>query len=170
MWSLAFLTVLISTTVSMTLSPGWDVLSRPLDYHHSSASLDESASQRAVAIQFRLQGATPNTAHLAGIHFFWGPAGTPSLGKCIASFGQFKVDACAYACRQGTCRTYNSFELCTIATDAHGNGQCDVVANHVAPGRYELELTVRDFNRPVSAVIYQTPGPYGAGTLSFTMP
>src|SRR5215472_8267055 len=122
------------TNVGVTWSPGWDYLNRPLDYAHSVAHLDESASTHQVKIAYALREASPNATHVAGVHLFWGPAGTPSLGKCLRSFGQFGASNCAYACRQGMCRTYNSFELCRFTTDAQGNGGCSVIINGVRSG------------------------------------
>jgi hypothetical protein len=158
------------TDVSLTWSPGWDNLTRPLDYHHSYVHFAQSETAGQLTITYVLSGAVPKAPHVAGIHLFWGRAGVPDLRMCLHHFGQFGATGCAYTCRQGTCRTYNSFELCQFTTDAHGNGACTVTVSSIARGRYELEIDVRHSPDPVSAVIFQTPGPYAAGTLSFTMP
>ena len=166
----AFFAMIVATHVTMTWSPGWDIQNRPLNHHQSFVTFDQSQPSRSVTFTYQLQHAVPNTTHIAGIHLFWGEAGTSRIGLCLHRFGQFGASGCAFTCRQWTCRTYNSFELCKIRTDASGNGGCSAIVMGVAPKRYELELDVRDTGDPVSGVIYQSPGPYGTGTLSFTMP
>ncbi len=156
--------------ITLPWSAGWDIFTEPLNYRHSFVSFDQSAATNNIQVLYRLEGAVPNSQHLVGIDLYWGPVGTPSTGMCVTDFGQFTASNCGYACRQGICRTYNSFELGVVTANSSGNASFTRTVRSVTPGTYELQYFVRETTEPPSYVIYQAPAPYGSGTVTLTVP
>lgn len=173
-YAIAFVLVLLASgafaqTTVMPWHPGWDYFNRPLNYLTSFAAYAQAPQAKDLSVVYHLEHALPHTAHIVGLNLYWGPAGTPSTGLCVPHFGQFPASNCAYACRQNICRTYNSFELGALATGADGSALHALTVHGLAPGIYELQFYVREQGTANSGVIYQSPAPYGVGTVFITV-
>jgi len=154
-------------------TPGWDEFDRQLDYASSSLVYRQPPGHPSnLLFQYHLRGANPNDRYPLGIHLFW-----TSTSQCVPKLGNKVPSNCDVATREGVTRAFETFELGSCSTDSDGNCDKGIAIVGIAPGVYELEFNVRipasDPNSPTCpfcSVIFQSPGPYGAGTVFVTVP
>jgi hypothetical protein len=142
-----------------------------LDYAHSFVKFNQTGNG-TLQVTYHLQGAKPNTAHTVGVHIF----------RCVLSFGQFMASPCGYFLRDGNWSYASPVELGTVTTDQSGSGDLQVSVSGIAPGTYSIEFHTRISTMSLTniavcgaspnpcSVVYQSPGPFGAGVVEITIP
>jgi hypothetical protein len=150
-----------------SLSAGWDVFNEKLDYTKSFVDWSQPGSTSNLLIKYHLVGARANWAYQVGVHVF---------DRCDSAFGQYlRIIPCSTpATRQNTSRNVEAFEFGAVSTDPSGNGAETFVVHRIASGNYELEFDVRaNVGCPDSGscdVVFQSPGPFGIGTIHISIP
>jgi hypothetical protein len=148
---------------------GWDVENEKLNFDKSYVEWGLQGSKPNLVIKYHLVGAKPNWAYQVGVHVF---------DRCDPAFGQYpKIIPCSSpATREHTTRNLvQAFEFYPpVSTDPSGNGGQTFVVHDIASGNYELEFDVRaDVGCPYSGscdVVFQSPGPFGVGTIHISIP
>lgn len=151
--------------VKLGWSPGWDDLTKPLDFAHSFVNVNNPDKSSNLRVVYSLKGARPNTSHNVGLHLFW-----DSTSQCIPNFGQFPRFNCFFAVRQSFGSVVQGHNLGVLTTDSEGNGNLTVLVKGIAPGTYEIQFDVSTTTCNSCARIYQSPGPTFGGTHSVTIP
>jgi hypothetical protein len=158
-----------SAPLSGQWSPGWDVFDEGLDYAKSFVDWNQPGRGQTsnLVIKYHLVGARANWAYQVGVHVF---------DRCDSAFGQYRriIPCSTPATRQGKSRNVEAFEFGPVSTDAVGNGAETFVVHDIASGNYEFEFDVRaGVGCPASGicnVVFQAPGPFGAGTIKISIP
>ncbi len=156
----------VGNTFTKVWTPGWDIFNQPLDYTNSYVTYTQpAATPNSLSITYHLVGAAPNSTHAVGVHMGFGH-------PCPATFGQFpSLSGCGSITREGQTATVTAFEMGTLTTGANGNGDVTVQVNGIASGTYEFIFNVRlGLCGGACAVIYESPGPFGLGTVVVTVP
>jgi hypothetical protein len=155
---------------SQPWSAGWDVFTEPLDYtsNNSTVTWNQPGSTSNLVITYHLAGARPNWNYQVGVHLF---------DRCDPAFGQYtsNIPCSRPATRQNTTRNVQAFDLGSIPTDSLGNGGGAFPVLKIARGDYELEFDVRaGVGCPADPgecnVVFQSPGPFGVGTIKVSIP
>jgi hypothetical protein len=147
-------------------SSGWDVTSgEPLNLDQSEVDWHQPGKSSNLQISYHLVGARPRWVYQVGVHLF---------DRCDPAFGQFpQVIPCSRpATRQGFSRNVQAFDLGTVTTDSFGNVAQGFTVQNIARGTYELEFDIRagEGCPPSNCdVIFQSPGPFGRGTVTVSI-